>query len=229
VKEIRAITFDAGGTLLYPYPSVGEIYSEVMRGHGLSLKGEVLDRAFRVAWKEAHSKPRVGISVHDEKTWWRDLVRRTLRDLGKPSDFEALFEELWHTFAKPHRWKLHDGAMETISVLKKRGYRLAILSNWDPRLRILLEGFGLAGLFDEMIISSEVGSEKPDERIFRIVEERLKLKPQDLLHVGDSQFHDWEGATRVGWNCLLVTHSDSDEKVPEGRVSRLPKLLDLLP
>jgi putative hydrolase of the HAD superfamily len=227
MKSVRGITFDAGGTLVYPYPSVGAVYSEVMATHGLLLEPQALEDGFRKAWQQAHRTPRVGISNEGERAWWRALVKQTLDGLAEPKDFESMFESLWHAFAEPNRWKLHEGACETLRALKKRGYRLAVLSNWDPRLRILLDGLNLTDYFDEIIISSEVGSEKPDEKIFRFTEGKMCLKPNELLHVGDSEHHDISGAKGAGWRSVLVTHQTERTSV-DGEISRLLELTNLL-
>ena len=60
-----------------------------------------------------------------------------------------------------------------MAALSERGYRLALLSNWDQRLRGLLQALDLAAHFEVMIISGEVGVEKPDIEIFRIAERAL--------------------------------------------------------
>ncbi len=229
MQPVRAVTFDAGGTLLYPSPSVGAIYSEVMRDHGLRLDANTLNAAFRRAWKLAHQTPRVGVSEESERDWWRGLVRETLNGLGEVEDFEKLFDALWHTFAEPRRWALHDGAMETLKGLRERGYRLAVLSNWDQRLRSLLDGMQLSPLVDEVVISSEVGVEKPDPKIFRITEKRLGFAPGEILHVGDSPHHDVNGARNVGWRCVLVTHrkpGGEDAAKEEGEIRSLGELLE---
>lgn len=228
MRQIRAITFDAGGTLLHPNPSVGAIYAEVMDAHGLRLDPTALEAGFRRAWKQAHLTPRVGVSEDGEKAWWRAVVRETLRGLGEPEDFDALFESLWHAFAEPRRWALHEGARETLGTLRARGYRLAVLSNWDGRLRALLNGMELAPLFDEIIISSEVGFEKPDPRIFHVASERLNAAPEAILHVGDSHHHDVAGAQAAGWRYVLVTHR-KDAAKEQGMICRLEELLPLLP
>ncbi len=227
-RKIQAITFDAGGTLLYPYPAVGAIYAEVMSQHGLILDPDRLEAGFRRAWKNAHQIPRVSVSETTEKEWWRRVVRETLNGLGEPSDFEALFCDLWSAFAEPRRWRLHDEAEETLRVLRKRSYRLLILSNWDSRLRLLLVGLGIASLFDDLIISSEVGFEKPDRRIFQVAENRLALPADRFLHVGDSDYHDAEGARGAGWQWVLVTNQPvSGEST--NRIQTLSELLDRLP
>lgn len=225
---VSGITFDAGGTLLHPYPSVGQIYSEVMQWHGLEIRAEALEQSFRKAWKMAHQTPRVGVTEESEKEWWRKMVSETLKGLGEAKDFNLLFEDLWVAFAEPGRWRLYDGVREVLEELRGRGYRLAILSNWDRRLRGLLDQMELSPLFEHLIISSEVGEEKPSSRIFQAAVERMKLSPSEMLHVGDSVYHDLNGARNAGWQGLLIHHSSGASFETEG-LSRMSELLYLLP
>lgn len=226
LSGIRAVTFDAGGTLLYPHPSVGAIYSEVIAAHGMSIDADALNIGFRRAWKLAHAIPRTSLSEETELNWWKGVVRETLNGLGEPKDFDVLFAALWKAFAAPSRWQLHLGACETLGALQDRGYRLAILSNWDNRLRSLIEGVGLASYFEFLVISSEIGVEKPDPRIFEHAQQKFGVKTAELLHIGDSHYHDMVGSTDVGWHCRLVTHGPSGA---DNHVSKLTEILELLP
>jgi putative hydrolase of the HAD superfamily len=226
MKRVRWITFDAGGTLLYPFPSVGHVYAEVMARHGLHLDSGDLDQGFRRAWKQAHATPRVGVSEESEKQWWRKMVIETLRGLEEPKDFDRLFEDLWGAFACPTRWKMFPGTEETLDALQKQGYRLALLSNWDRRLRLLIEGMKIGSFFEEVFISSEVGFEKPDPRMFHHVQMRLNSTPDEFLHVGDSVYHDIEGAKGVGWKSVLITHQSGERK--DGEIGALKDLLTMV-
>lgn len=225
MRDVQIITFDAGGTLLYPYPSVGAIYAEVMGAHGIHREPAALDAAFTRAWKAAARTPKRQVSAADEKSWWHALVQAVLRDLDYHGDTEAVFAELWVAFAQPGHWRLYEGALHTLRELRARGYRLAILSNWDLRLRPLLQDLDLAREFAHLVISSEVGAEKPDTRIFRYAEAVFAAPPGHFLHVGDSDHHDAGGAAAAGWRCLLVSHGEP----ASGRLSRLTELLDRLP
>jgi putative hydrolase of the HAD superfamily len=224
MNPIQVITFDAGGTLLYPFPSVGEVYAELAAAHGLKTNSVQLQTQFHQAWKEAHEKPRIGISEASEKNWWRGVVRRTFRDVEAFENFESLFEALWLAFGEAHRWRLHDRALETLNRLREKGFRLAILSNWDCRLRSLLEGLELMDYFDHCLISSEVGYEKPNSEIFRRAESCFQANPHQILHVGDSEYHDERGARSAGWHWVLVTHQ---METPQS-IHRIRNLSELL-
>jgi putative hydrolase of the HAD superfamily len=226
MQEIRAITFDAGGTLLYPYPSVGEIYCEILAKHGVIADHLVMQDVFFRTFKVATQRPR--LEPHDaasEKRWWYTLVRETLADFGEPDDYDAFFAELWDEFAHPSRWRLYDGARDVLDELAKRGYRLALLSNWDDRLRPLLTGMGVHEHFESMIISCEVGAEKPASEIFTAAERALGLPGHQILHIGDSEHHDLRGAEAMGWRCLLIEHGREESE----HLTALAELLELLP
>ena len=205
---IQAITFDAGGTLLYPHPSVGEIYADVMARHGLRHDPARLQDAFTDAWSRAQrSEDDHSVSENSEWHFWRRLVSEVLVELGQPDDFDAMFEDLWYSFGDHGHWRLHDGARELLNSLRAANYRLAILSNWDSRLRTILEGMELDSIFDAIVISSEIGHEKPATEIFRYTERALDLPPESILHVGDSVLHDIEGAQAAGWKAVYINHN----------------------
>lgn len=218
IEDIAAVTLDAGGTLVYPYPSVGSIYAEVLQRHGLHLPPDAIEAAFRSTWKSVQRSQNGAVSENSERKFWREIVRMTISDLGQPDDFDSLFEDLWNSFGDVERWRLHDGAIELIEGLRAMNVGTAILSNWDCRLRLVLDGMQLTTRFDAVVISSEVGIEKPHPGIFQHTESVLGLEPGQLLHVGDSMHHDADGARRAGWQALLVTHGGPDhEAVPSAR------------
>src|SRR5207248_1962029 len=77
-------------------------------------------------------------------------------------------------------------------------YTLGIISNFDRRLRRVLEQLALAPLFRHVVISSEVGADKPDPWIFERALALAGAQPHEALHVGDEPGADWEGAGRAG-------------------------------
>ena len=52
LHQYKAIFFDAGGTLLYPYPSVGEIYERIASKYGCRAKSHEIQKRFLETWKE---------------------------------------------------------------------------------------------------------------------------------------------------------------------------------
>jgi putative hydrolase of the HAD superfamily len=79
-----------------------------------------------------------------------------------------------------------------------------VVSNWDERLRPLLDALGLAPFFEVMVISCEVGQAKPAGAMFQRCLQALRLPPPAVLHIGDSLEEDEEGARRAGLRAARV-------------------------
>ncbi len=199
--EVRAVTFDVGGTLIEPWPSVGGVYADVAGRLGTSaLDAGVLDARFQSAWRTAHQ----GDGFDYSRRAWMDLVRATFSGLtGRAADPD-LFEALWQRFTEPDAWRVFPDVEPCLEALAARGLRVAVVSNWDERLRPLLGRFGLADRFEFVVASAEIGAHKPSRRIFAHAADRLGLPPSALVHVGDSRREDLDGARSAGWQALLI-------------------------
>ena len=77
-------------------------------------------------------------------------------------------------------------------------FQLAVISNFDGRLRLILQHLGISNFFAHIFISSEIGADKPDPEIFRRALNLIDLKPDEVLHVGDDPKRDWEAASKAG-------------------------------
>ena len=107
-------------------------------------------------------------------------------------------------FANPGLWHVYPEVAEVLGRLRSYDVRLSVVSNWDSRLPVLLERLGLAGFFDEVLVSALEGVEKPGTEIFRRAAMRLSLEPAWCLHVGDSPLDDYRGAESAGMRAVLV-------------------------
>src|ERR1700730_12056752 len=198
---IKAIFFDEVGTLFYLIKTVGEHYAFVGREMGLKLDAPELNRAFFAAWKQMPSRsPIDGPRENDDKDWWRELVDLVL-DQVAPSvgelDRDNFFEIAYEHFAEPGVWKLYPEVAEVLIKLQPQ-FQLAVLSNFDGRLRMILEQLGISNLFSHVFISSELGADKPAAEIFRRALNVANLLPNQVLHVGDDPKRDWDAATAAG-------------------------------
>ncbi len=226
--DAQAITFDAGGTLIRPHPSVGEIYTEVLGGFGIEVDPREVEKDFRVAFKASSRRGSDNkINNDSERAFWQQVVKGCVGRYIPPDIFDKVFDELYDTFASASRWQLAADALPTLKELSTRGYRLAILSNADSRFRQVFKEMGLAGLVEAIFISGEIGWEKPDLRIFRHVEKTLNLSPPQILHIGDSPRHDAEGAANAGWQYRLLKHETSPGEYPS--INTLTEILTLIP
>ncbi len=196
----RVIFFDAAGTLFHLPRGVGWHYRDVANRHGADMDEAALNTAFRSAWKTTPALHETRTHrADDERGWWRELVCKVLDEcrVGRELNRDAYFDELWSEFTKPGVWDLYPETREVLSALRGR-FRLGVISNFDSRLREILPQLGIAEFFEELIISSEIGAEKPSPHIFAEALRRFGIQPAEALHVGDEPEADWRGAAAAG-------------------------------
>jgi len=198
LASIEAVTFDAGGTLIEPWPSVGEVYASVAREFGLDCSAARLNAQFANAWTT-----RTGFKYSRDE--WHDVVRHSFLGLSDVSP--QLFEAIYERFAQADAWLIYDDVIPTLQRLEAMGLKLAVISNWDERLMPLLEKLGLATYFDDIIVSALHGVHKPDASIFHHAAERLSIPIESLLHIGDSLREDVIGAQSAGASAFRIRRS----------------------
>jgi putative hydrolase of the HAD superfamily len=198
---IKAILFDAAGTVFYLTKTVGDHYAYVGREVGLDLDAQKLESAFHAAWKQLPRRPAIdGPRKDDDKGWWRELVGHVF-DQVAPSvnelDRDNFFEVAYEHFAEPGVWELYPEVPEVLEQLRPR-FQLAVISNFDGRLRFILQHLGISNYFSHVFISSELGVDKPDPEIFRRALKLIHLNSDEVLHVGDDAERDWKAASAAG-------------------------------
>lgn len=209
----QILFFDAAGTLIHLPKGVGHHYSVVARRHGWDASPEALATAFAALWKGLPAAPPSFPQPRpdDGRPWWRDLVHRLLDQTGAPPRFDrdAYFEGVYGEFAQPGVWALYP---EVTGVLESLGRhsRLAILSNFDGRLRQVLQHLGIAEHFCQITLSSEVGADKPHPGIYEHALAQCGIAPADALMVGDEWEADVLGPRRAGMRALHIERPRQD-------------------
>jgi len=230
---IKAIFFDAAGTLIKPARQVGETYAVLAQKYGVEPSAAEITERFRLCF---HSAPPLAFPgtpatrIEDlERAWWKELVRRVFEPWDGFQRFDDYFAELFAYFAQPDAWALYPEVAETLPVLERRGLVLSVISNFDSRLIGILQGLGAAHWFEHIFVSSRVGYAKPDRQIFHTALERHSLEAGDALHVGDSEEKDLLGANRAGLKGVLVERNGAGNSNLSPRITSLrsiPSLLD---
>lgn len=211
---IRALLFDAAGTLIEPAEPVAEVYARCASGFGLDVEAPAIREAFGhafgssgdPAWEE-HPEGDAA-----EREWWRQVVRRTLeRAAGRPLPEEliaACFQSLFVHYESPAAWRVFPEVAQVLGQAGCEGFRVAVVSNFDRRLHRVLEGCGLS--FEMVLTSADAKCRKPDPSIFLQALGRLQLSPDEVLHVGDSPPADGAGARAAGIEAYLLDRPHND-------------------
>ncbi|XP_008566967.1 PREDICTED: haloacid dehalogenase-like hydrolase domain-containing protein 3 [Galeopterus variegatus] len=234
--QIRLLTWDVKDTLLKLRRPVGEEYAAKARVHGLDVAATALEQAFRQAYRaQSHSFPNYGLSQGlTSRQWWLDMVLQTFH-LAGVQDAQAvapIADELYEDLSSPHTWQVLEGAETSLRGCRKRGLRLAVVSNFDRRLENILVGLGLREHFDFVLTSEAAGWPKPDPRIFREALRLAHVEPAAAAHIGDSYRCDYQGSRAMGMHSFLLVGPEPldptvRDSVPEEHI--LPSLSHLLP
>ena len=231
--QVKAIFFDAAGTLFTVNGSVGDIYARIARDHDKEVAVSDLEKGFRRCFAAASPMAFPGAEPEQiltlEKHWWRSLVQEAFAPLGPFPAFEAYFEALFHFFAQAEAWRLYPETLSTLAALQDQGFRLGVISNFDSRLFNILDGFDIARFFDPVIISTRAGAAKPDRGIFSLALAQARVDAQEALHIGDSYEADVVGARAAGLASVLVDRRMQEKEANDCfTVGNLKDLLEIV-
>ncbi|MDP8996928.1 MAG: HAD family hydrolase [Pseudomonadota bacterium] len=154
-----------------------------------------------------------------------------LRDLGiiglSASELAADYNEHFYLHAKAMYQ-----ATETLASLKALGKKLAIITNGPTEFQQrTIKGIGLKTEFDAILISETEGMRKPDPKIFLRATEKLSLKPEHCMFVGDNPEADVLGAHNAGLVAVWLERSvkwPKDKDFVGKRISALSEVLNLV-
>jgi len=215
--RIRAVFFDAGQTLLDADPPVDAVYQNTFAEFGVHASVETVRTAVQETWREVAERRARGEALWaigaGETTFWRRFVAEVFARAGGGDLPDELLAGLVRHFRKAAHWRVYPEVPEVLETLRREGFVLLVVSNWDSSLPPLLSQLGLTPFFDDVVVSTLVGASKPSREIFEIALRRAAVPAAEALHVGDSLHDDYHGAKAAGLAALLV---DRMGCVPKG-------------
>jgi putative hydrolase of the HAD superfamily len=221
---VEAVLFDAGGVLVDL--DYGYVRRLIEPRHG-AVSEEDLSRAEGLARREINETVQSGGRVGDS---WRDYFHVILGRLGVPGDEHApLIDSLWEAHQRVGLWTVAcDGALDAVTELKQRGLRVGVVSNAEGTVARNLDDAGFKGVFETVVDSHLVGVEKPDPAIFRIALERMSLRADRAVFVGDLPEVDVKGARAAGIAPVLLDRHDLYGDADAVRIRSMRELPALL-
>ncbi len=222
----KAVLFDAGNTLIWlDHPCV----VQALREHGVETTMEELMAAEYDAKLLFDELARGG--ELDDRARGRMFFAEIFRRVGVPeSEFPALAQRLFTRHAEKNLWgNVRERTVETLEELRRRGYRLGVISNADGRAEQALQAVGLHEHFELIVDSGLVGIDKPDPRIFHHALERMGVAPQEAVYVGDIYEIDVQGARAAGMRAILIDPLWKWDDRDCERIRGIHDLLDVLP
>jgi putative hydrolase of the HAD superfamily len=222
--KIKAVILDFGGTL-----SEGDLDWDP---YHLALQGILTRRGYPVEMGDLKKAIRGALQelakVRDrgrERTF-EEVYMDFLGNLGVPAD-EELLEELHTAFRTHYRTEYLHCAEDVLRELSSK-YKVALLSNtMSDHPRVLLQQSHYDKYFTYILCSRDVGVRKPNPEVFRIVLDRLGVKPEEAVHVGDRVDADMYGARDAGITGVWIKTPDQPpwSGYAIGSICELPALL----
>jgi putative hydrolase of the HAD superfamily len=188
--DIKAVVFDVGGVI------------ELSEGKGIweqiaELLNVPLDEFKKAYWAHNHLS-----NVENMK--WEDMVVEVVKTFGKDKDMEEKVRKIVraHDAAKT----INTDLLKLFSNLRRSGIKVGILSNATSELREKLREKGITPLVDEIVVSGEIGYQKPHKEAFDVLFQRLGLKPKQVVFIDDSA-KSLEKAEEIGYIPILFKNN----------------------
>lgn len=127
---------------------------------------------------------------------------------------DRLFEQMADFYVShgPLKTNLFPGAIESLEFLSDR-YELHLITNGFKEVQhVKLQRTGLDRFFAELIISEDIGYQKPHPEIFRYANEKTLSLPKESLIIGDNIEADIAGGRNAGWGQILFNPHGNDHR-----------------
>jgi putative hydrolase of the HAD superfamily len=237
--RFNAVLFDFGDTLVQTKEGIHadllKSLHESLTLNGINIPLEELKEAYFDVRRRQHEIIRKTLRETD----FRHRVSETLSCFGYTFKLDdKIIIDACEAFFKPFidTTTIVESARMTLQKLKQK-YKLGAVSDflYPPVLRKMFKKFELAGYFEAIVISGEVGWRKPHPAIFQTALKLLEVGPQETIFVGDSIRRDIVPAKKLGMGAILidphgkalVNELPEDER-PDVVVSKLEDILRVL-
>lgn len=213
---LRVIFFDWGGTLAAPSPMFRDpalVWVHVAHELGLAELVEAEVRAKMEAIDPPWQQRMYGYLGRTDE-FWHEYNLAVMDALDLRERREELDRRVSATFEAPDAYRLFPEVREVLAGLRTRGLRLGVISNHSERLLRVVRRLNLDGDLDPVVITQQVGAEKPDRRVFEFALERADCEAGEAVHVGDTFEADYLGATRAGLRGVWLNRKGSPPPAP---------------
>ena len=220
MPRLKAVLFDLDGTLTKTAP-ISEIFTRILRNHGISILLNESREAFLEVMKE--------MSLESFKMpymeFWRAYNLRVLERFGVKGNLEELADALTREWWENADLEVYPEVEDVLKMPKQRGVKIGIISNgFQNDIHEILSRTNLKGKFDVIVGVDNVGKPKPHGEIFRYALKKLKVNPGEVLFVGDDPEADWKGAEAAGLKVLLI---DRNNKI-RGEYRKIRNLREII-
>ena len=220
MKNIKAIIFDAYGTL-FDVNSSAEKCKEKIGDKWLDFANFWRTTQLQYTWLRSLMKR--------HKDFWQiteDSLDKSLKVYKIDSSLKGELLNLYKTLSP------YEEVLNVLNTLKKKNFKLAILSNGTPSLLSeLVKNNDLDNLFDDLFSIEQVEVYKPDFKVYDLPIKKYKIKKNEVAFLSANTW-DVSGGGNYGFNAIWVNRNnaifDNLDYTPENKINNLKQLLDII-
>lgn len=167
----------------------------------------------------------------------QDMLTWNLKGMVKPAEmllrlkekygYEIVIDDFNNIWSEKHKEhvELYDGVLETLAYLHEK-YQICVVTDGNERRqKYKAKKSGILPYVDYVVTSAEVGHTKPHPAIYQKAMELLKMKPEEVLFIGDRFSSDLLGANELGIACIWVWPRDG--RTAEAPIDRIYEFKEL--
>ena len=226
------ILFDVGGTLLhFNLDLLARAYVDAVTPLGLTLDFAQARAVVAAMERELPTRQQhrpISLEGDNGQAFWDDFYADGFRRLGVTADVSAAAAHIRERFQRAEFEMLFDDVIPALDALSARGFAMGILSNFSANLENILRQVGVHHYFSFFVVSAIAGVEKPDRQIFELAVRAANRPRAEIVYIGDSIFHDVEGAQQAGIAAILVDRQNQHVDWKGARVRDLHELIQHL-
>jgi putative hydrolase of the HAD superfamily len=202
----KAVFFDRDGTLTYNDPKVKEQMNNLIKSWGGKPFPIIYDKMIELFEAAGEGRTPWYNDVNDEIAFFHRYYALMLKEFG-------LIDQLPERAAQIHQmtWlkskAVYPEVVEVLTYFQSRGYRMGVISDTSPSLKLSLEAVGLAKYFTSFTASSLVGAEKPSPIIFNAALNAQNVTAAESLYVDDYDV-EADGAREQGFTSFLIDRNN---------------------
>lgn len=206
--QVKAVLFDLGWTLA-KIAEIPGINKRILETYGVEVSAEEVLKAYRANEKEVdvfEGMIRLG------GDFWIKWNLKLLERLGIQENREFLAKKMYELWWEYADLEVYPDVLETLIQLKARGVKVGVVTNeLKSDVQQVFRKLRLLGHFEVVAGIDTCNKAKPNKEIFLYAVNKLHVRPEETIFVGDSIKYDYEGAERAGLKPLLI---DREGKTP---------------
>jgi putative hydrolase of the HAD superfamily len=230
---IKAVFFDLYHTLVHYEPSQEELESDALKSMNIKVTAAALRHPILAAneyiYQQMAQRPLSRRTREETTALYMEYQCVVLKEAGIAADEKIVLRLLGMMQQAKMNLVLFDDVKAALDDLKKRGYKVGLISNIEQDMTATLDKLGLSARLDIVVTSQDAGFTKPQPEIFRYALEKAGVAAAEAVYVGDQYQVDVLGANSAGLKGILIDRDNyNQEKLDCPRLKSLGEIAKYL-